>query len=100
VEDPAGYLLATEAADFLVRRGVPFREAHHAVGQLVSLAEARGGGLHELSLSDFQEVHKRFDAEIHGVLSADGAVAARRVIGGPSPANVRREARRWRKRLS
>ena len=99
VEDPAGYLLATEAADFLVRKGVPFREAHHAVGRLVSAAEARGVGLADLPLESFREIHPRFDAGVRAVLTADGAVAARKAVGGPAPANVRREARRWRTRL-
>ena len=99
VEDPAGYLLATEAADFLVRKGVPFRDAHHAVGRLVSEAEAAGLGLADLPTTTFRRAHVKFDESVLAVLSADGAVRARRVVGGPSPANVRRQIARWRKRL-
>jgi argininosuccinate lyase len=99
VEDPKGYLLATEAADFLVRQGVPFREAHHAVGRLVSEAEGAGVGLADLPLASFQAAHRRFDAGVFQVLHPDGAVKSRRVVGGPSPANVRREVRRWQTRL-
>jgi len=100
VEDPSGYLLATEAADFLVRRGVPFREAHGVVGRLVSAAEQAGVGLCGLPLDVFRKEHTRFDQSVYDVLTADGAVRARRVVGGPSPANVRRQVARWRKLLS
>jgi len=99
VEDPSGYLLATEAADFLVRQGVPFRAAHEAVGRLVREAEAAGVGLAALPMARFRAAHAKFDAGVLKVLSADGAVRARRVIGGPSPANVRRQLVRWRRKL-
>ncbi len=99
VEDPSGYLLATEAADFLVRAGVPFREAHEAVGGLVRAAEKAGVGLEGLPLETFRTAHKKFDANVMKVLTADGAVKARKVFGGPSPANVRRQVVRWRKKL-
>ncbi|MDA1193801.1 MAG: argininosuccinate lyase [Planctomycetota bacterium] len=100
VEEPLGFMLATEAADFLVRRDVPFREAHEAVGGLVRTAEGAGIGLEALTLKQFQAAHPRFDAEVFGVLTADGAVAARRAVGGPSPANVRRQIAHWAKRLA
>ncbi len=100
VEDPAGYLLATEVADFLVRQGVPFREAHGIVGRLVSEAEAAGVGLEGLPLASFQAAHKRFDESVFRVLTADGAVRARNVAGGPAPAQVRRQIAVWKKRLS
>ncbi len=99
VEDPTGYLLATEAADWLVRQGVPFREAHEAVGALVSAAEAAGLGLEELPLEVFRRAHRKFDEDVYKVLSADGAVRSRRVLGGPSPAGVKRQLARWRKKL-
>ena len=99
VEDPQGFMLATEAADFLVRKGVPFRAAHEAVGALVRRAEREGVGLEALPLAAFREAHPRFDEGVRGVLTADGAVGARRAIGGPSPANVRRQIVRWRKKL-
>jgi len=100
VEDPAGYLLATEAADWLVRKGVPFREAHEAVGKLVSEAERRRIGLSELPMAVLSKTHPAFDAEIYDALTPEAAVGARRAVGGTAPVNVRRAVRRWSRILS
>ena len=100
VEEPSGYLLATEAADWLVRRGVSFREAHHAVGQLVRAAEERGVALEALPLEDFRAAHRAFDKTVYRALTPEAAVAARKAVGGTSPANVAREVRRWERVLA
>ena len=100
VEDPSGYLLATEAADWLASRGVPFREAHEAVGRLVREAERRGLALEALPLDVFREAHPRFDRGVFRALTPEAAVSARRAVGGTAPANVERELRRWEKELS
>jgi argininosuccinate lyase len=100
VDDPSGYLLATEAADWLARRGVPFREAHRAVGALVREAEERGAALEMLPLEVFEAAHPRFDATVYESLTPEAAVAARTSIGGTAPANVRAEIARWGRRLS
>ncbi len=100
LDEPSGYLLATEAADFLVRRGVSFREAHEAVGRLVREAEARGAALSELPFEVFAAAHAAFDARIFEALTAEAAVAGRRATGGTSPANVRRQIARWTRRLA
>jgi argininosuccinate lyase len=99
VEDPSGYLLATEAADWLVLRGVPFREAHEAVGRLVRAAEAAGRDLAALPLETLREAHPAFDASVLRALTVDAALKARRAEGGTAPANVRRQLARWQKRL-
>ena len=99
VVDPSGYMLATEMADFLVVRGVPFREAYQAVGQLVREAERRGVGLEALTDADYAAAHPALDATVRRVLDPDRAVARRRIVGGPAPSNVRREARAWSRRL-
>jgi argininosuccinate lyase len=99
VAEPSGYLLATEAADWLVRRGVPFRTAHEAVGRLVRLAELRGVALEALPLADFRGVHPAFDRDVFRALTPEAAVAARRAAGGTAPANVERELRRWERLL-
>jgi len=99
VDEPAGYLLATEAADWLVRRGRPFREAHEAVARLVALAESRGVALEALPLADFRAAHTAFTDEVFGALTPEAAVASRRAVGGTAPANVAREIRRWRRVL-
>jgi len=100
VAEPSGYLLATEAADWLVRRGVPFREAHEAVGRLVRLAESRGMALEALPLPDFRAAHRAFDRGVFHALTPEAAVAARRATGGTAPAAVRRELRRWERVLA
>ena len=99
VEEPSGYLLATEAADWLARRGVPFREAHGAVGRLVGEAERRGVALEALPLEAFRAAHPAFTREVYAALTPEAAVAARRAVGGTAPANVRREVARWQARL-
>ncbi len=99
VDDPAGYLLATEAADWLAKKGVPFREAHGAVGRLVRAAEQQGVALEKLPLSAFREAHPAFDASVFAALTPEAAVKARAAVGGTAPANVSREIARWEKAL-
>ena len=86
--DPA--MLATEAADHLVRQGVPFRRAHEAVGRAVRLAAARGVTLAGLNLADWQELEPAFAAAGLRVLDAGRAVRARELAGSPGPRPVRR----------
>ena len=99
VDDPSGYLLATEAADWLAQRGVPFREAHRAVGALVREAEARGAALERLPLDVFRAAHPRFDETVYAALTPEAAVARRTSAGGTAPRNVLREIARWERRL-
>jgi argininosuccinate lyase len=99
VEDPSGFLLATEAADGLAKKGVPFRDAHEAVGRLVREAEKAGVDLAALPLERFRAAHPKFDEAIRAGLTPEAALRARRAVGGPSPANVRRQIRRWRRIL-
>ena len=95
-----GYTTATDLADWLVRElGLPFREAHHVTGRLVSLAEAKSGDLTALSLAEMQAVHPKITAAVFKVLTVEASVAARKSFGGTAPANVRREAKRWLKLL-
>jgi len=79
-------LLATELADYLARRGVPFREAHHLVGQAVRLADERGLPLTALSPADLQALSPHFAADAHDGLTIAAALAARAVPGGTAPA--------------
>jgi argininosuccinate lyase len=94
VEDPN--LLATDLADGLVLRGMPFRKAHEVVGRLVALCGERGCDLKGLSLADYRGVSEVFDAELLGVLSVERSMRARQAPGAPSPENVARELERWR----
>jgi argininosuccinate lyase len=85
---PRGYTLATEVADWLVRRGVPFREAHEVTGQLVALCVARGCALDEVSDEDLQRVSPRLTPQVREVLSVRSALAARMTPGSTGPGPV------------
>jgi argininosuccinate lyase len=89
-------LLATDLADDLVRRGVPFREAHHKVGAVVKLAEARGVILSALSVDDYQSIAPEFGADVKATFDPARSIAARDVIGGTSPHAVRDQIMRAR----
>jgi argininosuccinate lyase len=81
----SGYALATEVADYLVRKGVPFAKAHEVSGRAVALAESRGVALEELSLADYQSLNKLFGVDIFKALSVESAVASRKSRGGTAP---------------
>ena len=96
----AGYATATDLADWLVRAlKVPFREAHHATGRIVALAAARGVPLEKLTLDEMRSVEPRITEDAFGVLGVERSVKSRTSYGGTAPANVRRQAKAWLKRL-
>jgi argininosuccinate lyase len=97
VADPS--LLATDLADYLVKRGVPFRHAHEIIGKAVALCAQRGTELPELSLADYQQLSPAFAEDLFHVLKLAPALAARTAIGAPSPLNVALELARWRELL-
>jgi argininosuccinate lyase len=84
----AGFLDATEIADYLAERGVPFREAHHVAGRLVALAVREGKVLAELSLAQFRGEHPNFSEDIFAALDPETMVERRDVLGGPARAQV------------
>jgi argininosuccinate lyase len=85
-----GFLLATELADFLVGKGLPFRQAHGVVGALVQHCLKTGKALDELSLGDLRRFSTRFDRDVQGRLTPESAVALRRSAGGTARENVER----------
>ena len=93
-------LLATDLADYLVRKGVPFRQAHHAVGAAVALAERLGKPLNALSLEQWRSIHPRFGQDVAAVFDLKTAMARRTMPGAPGTAQVRRQLARWTRRLS
>jgi argininosuccinate lyase len=97
VADPA--LLATDLADYLVRRGVPFRAAHHAVGAVVKLAEQRGVPLNRLALADVKAIHPAFSRDWIDSFDLAKAMARRRGTGMPGPAQLKRQLARWSRTL-
>ena len=95
-----GFATATDLADYLVRKGVPFRDAHEAVGQAVRLAVERGCDLAALPLADLQALAPQIGDDVEGVLTVEGSLAARNHAGGTSPEQVRRQVARWRNGLA
>ncbi len=94
-----GFSTATDMADYLVRQGVPFRDAHEIVGRAVALCEKRGCGLDELQLSELQALSDRINEDLFAVLTLEGSVAARNHIGGTAPEQVRAAVERGVKLL-
>ena len=89
-----GFATATDLADYLVKKGVPFRDAHETVAHAVRECEQRGCDLADLPLADLQGFHALIEDDIYGVLTLEGSVAARNHIGGTAPARVTEEAER------
>jgi argininosuccinate lyase len=97
----AGYATATDLADWLVRTlKIPFREAHHITGRIVAAAEQAKVPLEKLPLATMQAVEPRISKAVFGVLSVERSIASRVSHGGTAPANVKREAAKWLKKLA
>jgi argininosuccinate lyase len=84
-----GYATATDLADYLVKKGLPFRDAHEAVARAVRAAEAKGCDLPELGLAELQAFSSLIDTDVYGVLTVEGSLASRNHLGGTAPAQVR-----------
>jgi argininosuccinate lyase len=95
-----GHATATDLADYLVRQGVPFRDAHEAVARAVREAERRGTDLARLPLATLKRFSPKIGADVKRVLTPEGSVAARDHVGGTAPSQVRQAAARARKRLA
>jgi len=95
-----GFATATDLADYLVRRGVPFRDAHEAVGKAVALGVAKGCDLAQLSLPELQSFSAVIGEDVYDVLTLEGSVAARDHVGGTAPNLVRAAVARARARLA
>jgi len=93
--DPA--LLATDLADYLVRKGVAFRDAHHAIGVAVAVAEKKGKRLSELQLAELRSIHPGFAEDALQVFDLKKALAQRSIVGAPGPAEIRKQLARWTK---
>jgi argininosuccinate lyase len=96
--DPA--LLATEAAEYLVTKGIPFRQAHEIVGAIVREAEKRGQSWTAFSLAQLRKFSPAFDADVHAWLTVESALARRRLAGGTAPEAVAVSLAEFRARLN
>ncbi len=83
-----GYTTATDLADYLVFKGIPFREAHHLTGKIVAYAEEKGLKLWELSLKELQRFCERISEDVYNWLTVEGSVARRKTLGGTAPERV------------
>ena len=96
----SAFATATDLADWLVRElDLPFRQAHHATGAIVKLAERRGCTLADLPLEDMRKVEPRITKAVYGVLTVERSVASRTSLGGTAPANVRTAVRAAKERF-
>lgn len=94
-----GYATATDLADYLVKKGLPFRDAHETVAHAVKAAISHKVDLSELPLSVLQTFHSKIEKDVYDVLSLRGSVHARNILGGTAPAQVRKQIARHRARL-
>jgi argininosuccinate lyase len=86
-----GFSTATDVADYLVRRGLPFREAHEVVGKVVQVCESQNKQLEELALYEWQNIDERFDNRVLDCVKVEDSVSARDSYGGKSPSRVREQ---------
>jgi len=94
-----GYATATDLADYLVKKGLPFRDAHEVVAHAVKLALQSGTPLSDLPLATLQGFHAAIGEDVYAVLSLRGSLEARQVLGGTAPQQVRAQIARHRTRL-
>jgi argininosuccinate lyase len=94
-----GYATATDLADYLVRKGVPFRDAHETVAHAVKIALQRGLALTDLTLPELQALQPVIGDDVYAVLSLQGSMRSRQVLGGTAPAQVQAQIARHRQRL-
>ena len=94
-----GFATATDLADYLVRKGLPFRDAHAVVGRAVRLAQERNIGLEAMPLADLQALSPLIGREVYAVLALEGSLAARDHLGGTAPRQVQAAILRARERL-
>ncbi len=96
--DPA--MLATDVAEYLVRKGVPFRKAHHLSGAAVAMAEGKGVKLSELEMGDWRSISPKFGDDIVSVFNYEQSVASRDVAGGTSPRAIKAQIKQARKLMN
>ena len=97
---PLGFSLATEIADYLVRTHVPFAHAHEAAGKCVALCESSGRQLHQLTDSEFAQIHPSLLPDVRDVLTVHGALNSRTTVGGTSPSSFAVQIRNLQTQVS
>jgi argininosuccinate lyase len=95
-----GHSLATEIADFLVKKNIPFNQAHEISGKCVKLAESKNMEVHQLSESDLSSVAKELTSDVLEVLTVKASLLARSSYSGTSPVNVKTQIGRMNEKIS
>ncbi|GAB1266788.1 argininosuccinate lyase [Aurantivibrio infirmus] len=96
----SGFSTATDLADYLVRKGIAFRDAHEIVGKAVNYGVSTGKDLSEMSLQELRNFSEQIDDDVFAVLTLEGSIAARNHVGGTAPAQVKQAATAALKKLS
>jgi argininosuccinate lyase len=94
-----GYSLATDLAEYLVRKGMPFRQAHEVVGKVVRYAIEKTKELNELTLKELKRFSELIEEDVFGCLNLQEALKARTSLGGTSPEEVKKQISKWKRRL-
>ena len=94
------FLLATDLADYLVLKGVPFRDAHEIIGKLTAHSIKERRDFPDFRLDEYQEFSKAFEGDVYRVLDVKTALKARKAIGAPSPGNVSKQITKWQKKFA
>jgi len=96
----AAYSTATDLADWLVRKlNMPFRNAHHVTGTIVAMAEKQGVTLDALALEDMQKIEPKITKDVYSVLTPLASAKSRVSYGGTAPKEVRKQVKRWQKKI-
>jgi argininosuccinate lyase len=93
-------LFATDIADYLVKKDVPFREAHHIVGELTAHAIEKNTPFPEIEIAKYKEFSDQFDESVLDLFDVKSALNARSAIGAPSPKNISKQISKWENKLS
>ncbi len=92
-------LLATDLADYVVKKGLPFRQGHEVIGKLVAFSLSEARGFADLTLEEYRQFWSGFETDVFNVLKINTALEARKNPGAPSPANVKAQLAKWRHTL-
>jgi argininosuccinate lyase len=98
-ESKKGFILATEIADYLTKRGVPFRKAHEITGKIVAYCEKLKKDLFDLSLLEYKKFYPDFDSDLYEVIELKRAIGAKNVTGGTGEKSIKVQLKKWRKKL-
>ena len=92
-------LFATDLAEYLVKKGMPFREAHEIIGKLVARSVTKETPLNRVPLAEMKKLSQLFDSDVASVFDICRSLSERRAIGAPSPENITAQIKRWRSDL-